>query len=63
MDSHPPHPYQYCLRLKRTLVIFLRSDFVTYNVDTHEISVILDGNKKDCDQGEVAWSIILDEVY
>ena len=27
------------------------SDFITYNVDTHEISFIYDGSKKESDQG------------
>ncbi|KAJ7370733.1 Muskelin 1, intracellular mediator containing kelch motif [Desmophyllum pertusum] len=42
---------------KRLLYIFagqrgreFLSDFITYNVDTHEISFILDGSKKDCNQ-------------
>ena len=33
-----------------TLLSFF-SDFITYNVDTHEISFINDGSKKDSDQG------------
>lgn len=31
------------------------SDFITYNVDTHEISFIYDGSKKESDQGITAF--------
>ncbi len=36
---------------KLLLSLLFNSDFITYNVDTHEISFIFDGSKKDCDQG------------
>lgn len=33
------------------------SDFLQYNIDTHEIKIILDGHKKDTDQGRLDTGI------
>lgn len=39
----------------RTFFFLSFSDFITYNVDTHEISFIYDGSKKESDQGITAF--------